>query len=92
MREAEKGIKTLREMAKKTEDENTLSEILFLLAKTLAAHEKDYKAAVDCYEQVINMKDLKSRPYQIKAKKSSLEGVFTFVRRGLGNTASPGQV
>ncbi|HPG57162.1 MAG TPA: tetratricopeptide repeat protein, partial [Candidatus Wallbacteria bacterium] len=61
MREAEKGIKTLREMAKKTEDENTLSEILFLLAKTLAAHEKDYKAAVDCYEQVINMKDLHSR-------------------------------
>lgn len=42
--------------------------------------------------KVINLKDLKSRPYQIKAKKNSLEGVFTFVRRGLGNTASSGQV
>lgn len=55
---------------------------------TAAAEETRKQTAA----KVINMKDLKSRPYQIKAKKSSLEGVFTFVRRGLGNTASPGQV
>ncbi|HBC74350.1 MAG: hypothetical protein A2008_05380 [Candidatus Wallbacteria bacterium GWC2_49_35] len=61
MGEVEKGIKALRELEKKTDDEAARSEVLFLLAKTMAAREKDYKNAADIYEQIINMKDLHSR-------------------------------
>lgn len=50
---------------------------------------KDSKPAA---AKVINIKDLKSRPYQIKAKKNGLEGIFAFIRKGPGNTASFGQI
>ena len=61
MGEVEKGVKTLREMVKKTDNEAVMAEILFLLAKTIAAREKDYKTAADIYERIINMKELRSK-------------------------------
>jgi tetratricopeptide (TPR) repeat protein len=61
MGEVEKGVKALREMVKKTDEEAVQAEILFLLAKTIAAREKDYKTAADIYERIINMKELRSK-------------------------------